>query len=468
MTKPFKWSERQLAAQAVLASQARYILGEGGARSGKTFLICYAIACRALVAPGSRHLIGRLHFNHAKATILHQTWPTMMRMCLPDYPWKVNKQDWIIELGEDSTIWIGGFDDNERMEKILGAEYVTIFANEGSQLKWSHIEILSTRLAQVVDQVFHDPEGNVVEARPLVQRFYIDLNPPLESHWGHKLFHQKRSPEPPFDSLPDSHNYGLFQINPEDNKENLDPKFLESMDRLPARARLRFYEGKWGSATENALWTSELIERCRVQKHPDLQRIVIAVDPSGTKGPEDDQRTDMVGIIVVGLGIDGYAYVLEDLTQQTRPLIWGKNVVAAFARYEADMIVAETNYGGAMVGDTVRAAASEMKIRVNFREVTSSRGKVLRAEPISALYGHVDPSNPLNFTRSKVFHVGNFTELEDQMLNFTTAGYMGDRSPDRADALVFALTEMFPGLTRKASKGPLVVEGIGGFNPLQY
>lgn len=469
LNKPFTWNAAQIAAmEGALASPARYILGEGGARSGKTFLICRTIALRALKAPGSRHLIGRLHFNHAKTSIWHQTWPAMMERCFPGFPYHLNKQDWFIELGDGAQVWIGGFDTNERMEKLLGNEYATIYANEGSQLKWQHIEILSTRLAQVCEQIIHNPDGTVRWRAPLEQRFYIDLNPPLESHWGFKLFHQKRSPEPPFDPLPDPQNYALFKINPEDNRENLDPKFLQSMERLPARARRRFFEGKWGSATENALWTYDLIERCRVTKTPDFQRIVIGVDPSGTKGPEEDGRTDQVGIVVVALGIDGKAYVLEDLTQQQRPLVWAKNVVSAFARYEADIIVGETNFGGAMVGDTIRAAASEMKIRVNFKEVTSSRGKVLRAEPISALYGHSDPNNPLNFTPTKVHHVGNFVDLEDQLCNFTTAGYMGDRSPDRADALVFALTELFPGMTRKASKGQLVVEGISSYNPLAY
>lgn len=731
LNKPFQWTAKQIEAmEGALASSARYILGEGGARSGKTFLICRTIANRALKAPGSRHLIGRLHFNHAKTSIWHQTWPAMMARCYPGLPYNLNKQDWFIELGDGAQVWIGGFDDNERMEKLLGNEYCldpdskvlmadltwkraydvtrgdeivafpealeghmrivratveyndllirprycvttnkgetivseghkfvcyfddrrtrdasalswrkvedlqpgdllrfatepwptdqsydggwlaglfdgegwvtvggqcglaqnpgpvldrakaalkarnirfrehvssggcihlciasmwqamraigslrptrllpqsaklwedkrgfngrgdplgsrsrhhiktdarhvaeilsieklgtgpvraiqtssktlvsdgflshncSILANEGSQLKWSHIEILSTRLAQVVDQVIRNRAGEEVFRGPLPQRFYIDLNPPLESHWGFRLFHEKRSPEPPFDPLPDPENYARFSINPEDNRENLDPKFLESMERLPARARRRFFEGLWGSATENALWTRDLIERARVNGHPDLQRVVIGVDPSGTKGPEEDRRTDQVGIVVVGLGTDGQAYLLEDMTQQVRPLIWGRNVVSAFIRHEADVIVGEVNFGGAMVEDTIRAAASEMKARVNFKEVTVSRGKVLRAEPISALYGHIDPANPRNFVPSKVHHVGNFVELEDQLCNFTTAGYMGDRSPDRADALVFALAELFPGMTRKVPKrGDIVVEGVSSWNPLNY
>ena len=122
-----------------------------------------------------------------------------------------------------------------------------------------------------------------------------------------------------------------------------------------------------------------------------------------------------------------------------------------------------------MVQDTIRAAASEMKVRVNFKEVTASRGKVIRAEPISVLYGHSDPLNPLNASPTKVHHVGQFVELEDQLCNFTTAGYMGERSPDRADALIWALAELFPGMTRKVPKrGDIVIEGVGSFNPLGY
>lgn len=465
--RKFQLTVRQATALELMGGPRHFML-EGGSRSGKTFLICRAIAIRAMKAPNSRHLIARKHFNHVKTSIWHQTWPIMMRMCFPDVAYKMNKQDWFIEFSNGAQVWIGGLDEGERTEKILGNEYATIYANECSQIAWASIEILMTRLAQVCDEVYHDREtGEEIERKPLEQRFYFDCNPPLKSHWAYKLFHLKQTPEPPFGPIDEPEDYGWFRINPKDNEANLDPKFLKSIERLPTRARLRFWAGEWGSDTENALWTEELIERSRVKNHPDLQRVIVAVDPSGTKGPQEDKRSDHVGIVVVGLGVDGIAYVLEDLTCQVRPLVWGRIVVEAYMRHEADLIVGETNFGGAMVEDTVRAAASSLKVGIAYHEVTASRGKVVRAEPISTLYGVYDPLNHENDVESKVRHVGSFPELENQMCNFTSAGYMGERSPDRADALIWALTKLFPGMTRRVPRqsGTVTVEGVSGYSP---
>jgi predicted phage terminase large subunit-like protein len=161
-----------------------------------------------------------------------------------------------------------------------------------------------------------------------------------------------------------------------------------------------------------------------------LQRIIVAVDPSGTKG---DDGGDHIGIIVAGLGIDGDAYILDDCSLKAPPAVWGKAVINAFDRHGADCIVAEVNFGGAMVQAVVQAAATEAKLRVRFKEVRASRGKVVRAEPVAALY-----------ETGRVHHCGAFPQLEDQMISFTTSGYMGDGSPDRADALIWALSELFP------------------------
>ena len=220
-------------------------------------------------------------------------------------------------------------------------------------------------------------------------------------------------------------------MNPRDNEANLPQAYLAELQALPARERLRFWEGRFGDIGENALWTFEGIETYRVQKRPDLRRIIVGVDPSGTKGSEDGG--DYVGIVVVGLGLDGHAYVLEDCSVKAPPGVWGKVVVNAFDRHAADVVVAETNFGGAMVEAIVRASAAEAKLRVPFKEVKASRGKVVRAEPIATLY-----------EQGKVHHVGAFPALEDEMVSFTTLGFMGDGSPDRTDALIWALTEIFP------------------------
>ena len=166
---------------------------------------------------------------------------------------------------------------------------------------------------------------------------------------------------------------------------------------------------------------------------PDFIRIVVAVDPSGA-GDTDNADNDAIGIVVAALGTDGIAYLIEDCTVKAGPATWGKVATDAYDRHRADVIVGETNYGGAMVQHTIQVA----RPRTPYKSVTATRGKVVRAEPLSALY-----------ELGKVRHVGYFPELEDELVAFSTIGYMGDRSPNRADALIWALTELFPGLVKE-------------------
>jgi phage terminase large subunit-like protein len=214
---------------------------------------------------------------------------------------------------------------------------------------------------------------------------------------------------------------------------------LENEANLPAAAlaslRARYENTRIGRQELNAellldvagaLWTRDMLERanekCRL---PDLKRVVVAVDPSGTRGQEDGG--DSVGIVVAGLGVDGLGYVLADRTCKLSPDGWGRVAVNAYREFKADRIVAERNFGGAMVEHVIRTVDRN----ASYKEVTASRGKIARAEPIAALY-----------EQNRVRHVGLFTELEDQMAAMTGDGYSGDGSPDRCDALVWALSEL--------------------------
>lgn len=174
-----------------------------------------------------------------------------------------------------------------------------------------------------------------------------------------------------------------------------------------------------------ALWSREWFDMHRVEAPPDMQRIVVAVDPSGTAGASDDG--DSIGIVVAGKGVDGRAYVLADRTCKLGPDGWARRVVAAYREFGADRIVAERNYGGAMVEALLRTVDR----RVSYKEVTATRGKVVRAEPIAAL-----------FEQGRVSIVGSMPELEDQACLMGPDGYAGEGSPDRVDALVWALTEL--------------------------
>ena len=236
--------------------------------------------------------------------------------------------------------------------------------------------------------------------------------------------------------LTDPENYAQMQINPEDNLENLPTDYLNTLAGLPAKMRERFLKGRFQDLTEGAYWNSEDIEKWRESNPPDMQRIVIGVDPSGS-GEEDNEGNEEIGIVVCGLGTDGNAYVLEDLSVKCGPRKWGNIVASAYDRLMADKVIGEINYGGAMVEHVVQTA----RPRTPFEAVTASRGKAVRAEPISALA-----------EIGKIRHAGTFPKLEDELCSFTKAGYVGTGSPNRADAFVWALTSLFPALTRKERK----------------
>jgi phage terminase large subunit-like protein len=213
-----------------------------------------------------------------------------------------------------------------------------------------------------------------------------------------------------------------------DNAANLAPSFLESIKARYAGTRLGRQEinAEVLLDVQGALWTREMLDRANGSwKLPDMKRVVVAVDPSGTRGEEDSG--DSVGIVVAGLGVDGFGYVLADKTCKLSPDGWGRVAVNAYHAHKADRIVAERNYGGAMVQHVIKT----IDPNASYKEVTASRGKIARAEPISALY-----------EQSKVRHAAAFTELEDQLAAMTSEGYVGDGSPDRADALVWALSEL--------------------------
>lgn len=234
-----------------------------------------------------------------------------------------------------------------------------------------------------------------------------------------------------------------------DNSDNLAPSFIRQIIRKYEGTRLGRQElnAEILDDIPGALWTRQVLDDCRVKpdKLPDMARVVVGVDPSGTGG-EDDDGAD-IGIIVAGRGVNGRGYVIADFTCKLSPDGWGRRAVTAYHRHDADRIVAETNYGGAMVKAVIRTADAT----VPYKEVKASRGKVARAEPIAAL-----------FEQGRVHMVGGFPELEDEMVFMTSTGYLGDGSPNRVDAMVWALSELM--LTHlpaaNSDDGPISIPGL--------
>ncbi len=428
-------TSRQQQANRLLAGAARNIMLRGGSRSGKTFILCRAIVQRAINAPGSRHAIFRFRFNHAKTSIWSDTLPKVIELCFPSLRVRWDKTDFYAELPNGSQIWIGGLDDKERVEKILGAEYATLYFNESSQIPWGSIETAMSRLAQKCPLA---PEIAAATGRAyLALKAYYDCNPPSKLHWSYQLFRAKLKPGTR-EALPNPDDYVEMQVNPADNADNLPAEYFDVLASMSAAKRLRFEAGEWATEVNGALWSLEDrkafdgkaipgIDALRVADAPEMARVVVAVDPSGTKG---DDGGDDIGIVVAGLGVDGRGYVLDDCSCQLSPDGWGRRAIEAYHRHDADRIVGEQNFGGAMVEFVIRSADKD----VSFKEVHASRGKVVRAEPVAALY-----------EQGRVSHAGDFPDLEDQMCNFTANGFVGEGSPDRADALVWALTELMLG-----------------------
>lgn len=210
-----------------------------------------------------------------------------------------------------------------------------------------------------------------------------------------------------------------------DNAANLPDRFLQTIRDKYEGTRLGRQElyAELLDDVVGALWTAAMF--IPVRETGQLSRVVVAVDPSGTAG--DDGGNNSVGIVVAGKRADGRFVVIEDATCDLGPAGWGRRAVDMFRKHGADRIVAEANFGGAMVESVIRTAGPNVPVRM----VTASRGKVVRAEPIAALY-----------ETGKVDHMPGLEQLEDQMLHMTHSGFVGDGSPDRVDALVWAMSDL--------------------------
>lgn len=216
--------------------------------------------------------------------------------------------------------------------------------------------------------------------------------------------------------------------NTYENKQNLSEDYIEEI--------VSKYEGTTLGQQEiyadiiddnpNALWDIQMIEENRVNIAPELQRIVVAIDPAVTSEKESAET----GIVIAGLADNGHAYVLEDISVKAKPDEWGRIAVKGYYDFEADRIIGEANNGGDLI-ETVIRTIDEL---VSYKKVYATKGKKTRAEPISALY-----------EQGKVHHVGMLAQLESQMVSWIP----GEKSPDRMDALVWALTELMLGKRKK-------------------
>ena len=238
-----------------------------------------------------------------------------------------------------------------------------------------------------------------------------------------------------FRGLTPPDNAIIRKVTYEDN-DFLPDEMLEEMEIDRENNPDRFahiWLGEYAPQAVGAIFNMANIHENRQHDIPMLRRILVSVDPAISNTDQSDEH----GIICGGIGEDNRGYIIDDVSMRGSPQQWAERAVATYDKYEADAIVVERNQGGDMVRHTIKTVRPQIKIV----EVTATRGKHVRAEPISALYA-----------TNQVSHIGSYPELEAQMCRMTSAGYEGDGSPDRCDALVWLLTELFPSIIKRPKK----------------
>lgn len=448
----------QVKLRAIIKDKAtKYILARGGTGSGKTFEVMNCMIDRAISAPGSYHLCLRSTATDARLMLMDQTTRAVIDAKFSNEDgtsaWellrdkgKITYDPMIITLdtigpdgkpGAPSRIRFAGLDDN-KLDRVLGADYATIFINEVSLIdRFEPIETLKGRLRQKITNA----AGN-----ELSLKFIFDCNPPSKRHWTYKAFSEGINPATGMkhkkpEQWRSLHMFGI------DNAANLGGDYLEDLEDSGYIARKRFVEGEWFDDVDNPMFHSESISTTRkppaIPGQTDFKRIVVAVDPAVST----EKGSDETGIVVVAVDYENHGYVLEDLSGKYTAPQWGEIAVLAYKRWLANEIVAEKNQGGNMVLSTIRTVDEFAPVIL----IHASQGKEIRAEGTSTAYKQL-----------RVHHCGVFRELEDQLLSFEVGFNRRLKgSPDRLDALVHGFNAILVG--PKEKKGTMRAQEIDGF-----
>jgi predicted phage terminase large subunit-like protein len=384
----------------------RYRVAYGGRSSGKSWAAAQGLILRALQGK-IRILCCREIQNSIKESVKKTIENNIERMGLS--PYFTFKQDSIVCYNGSEFLFKGLY---ANVEQIKSLENIAIAYVEEA-------ETVSEKSWQVLIPTIRAPKSEI----------WVCFNP----RDYEDATYQRFVVNPPDNCVSALINYSDNPFCPSVMIEE-----AENLKRINLGLYRHIWLGECRQANENALWKAEtMIEPFRHLSGIDpseLDRIVIGIDPAVTSG----EKADETGIVAVGLkrgekGSDHHYYVLEDGSLRGSPSKWAEAAIEFYYFYSADRIIAEVNNGGELVEAVIR----NIDPSVSFRAVRASRGKILRAEPIAALY-----------EKGLVHHAGYFTRLEDQMCNYT--GDATEKSPDRLDALVWALTELSEAKDRRA------------------
>lgn len=389
----------------------RYILMTGGRGSGKSFAQSLAIAMEQDKA-NYNSLYLRQTLVSAHISIIPEYWNKIeMLGCSSHF---VQLKTEVYNLDTKWSIFFRGIQTSRG-------------SNEAQLKSISRIGLVLVDEAQeVTDEAAFDRIDFSLRDIGIPNRIIMSLNPTNQQHWIYRRFFKERGVEDDFNGIVGDTCY--IHTDYRENAENLDEAFLNLAEQCRISNPVKWkniFLGFWAGDTEGALWTAEMIDSHRVASAPaDLDRVVVAVDPAVTSADDSDET----GIVVAGIKRmrgEPHYFVLADRSRHSTPQTWGAAVANAFSEFECDRVVAEVNNGG----DLVELILKGFNQRMPYKAVHASRGKIVRAEPIAALY-----------ERGLVHHVGTFGELEAQMRTYQ--GRDTEKSPDRMDALVWALTEL--------------------------
>lgn len=386
--------------------KSRVFLMTGGRASGKSFAVATNAVCRCLSDYWQRVLYTRWTLVSAEKSIIPEF---MAKIRLLGSARDFTATRFAVHCKNGNGIWFSG-----------------IKAGSGNQT--ANLKSLEGVTTWIVDEAeeLTDPEifykiSESVRHPKTQNRIIVVMNPATTSHWIYDEFFKRRGVAPDFNGVVDDTRY--INTDYRDNLANIPADYQRMIERLRETDREAYdhrFLGRWVESDARALFKRSWIEQSRVSVYPDLDRIVVAVDPSASAGP----NSDACGVVVAGK-VNGSEdiYVLEDATEVNTPAGWAQTVARLYRTNKADAVVAEKNQGGEMVRETLRHAGGGF---MNVRLVAAKKGKAARAEPVAALY-----------EQGKVHHVQRLEALEDEI-----CGWVPDKgmaSPNRMDALVYAV-----------------------------
>lgn len=412
----------------------RYFIVTGGRGSGKSYAIATAESDEIVNLPVNQNIL-----------YLRQTLTSAHISIIPEFMEKIGllgydshvfpKKQEIVNLETGSQIYFRGIQSSKG-------------SNEANLKSIPNIgTVIVDEAQELVDEAAFDRIDLSLRSAEIRNTVILSLNPTDETLWICRRFFDERGIAEDFNGIdPRYPDTCYIHTTWEDNKNNLSPAFIQLAQSCKVENPEKYkniFEGFFKREKIDALWKrSSMIEPYRISHSTvDFERLVIGVDPAVTSA----DTSDLTGIVAAGSARNPKTgeleyYVLDDRSLKASPNEWAKAVIALYVDLDADRVVVETNNGGDLVSSLLR----NIDPSVSLTAVRATRGKILRAEPIAALY-----------ERGLVHHVGRFGELEMQMCSFT--GDPKEKSPDRLDALVWALTELAGGANAEPEIGELAL-----------